>query len=138
MGRIYHELFYINPNSSETGQDYVQVEIYMPKTKQSTNSKEEEYSYRFQVPDSKTYDLSYIKLTNKNTESIKWNKIDSYICIQGNGSLTPSQLTKCWRQRIYLIPIMYTNNKLACKQSSSANSQQRAASSQPADKLVQH
>jgi len=52
------------------------------------------YTYRFQVPDSKTYDISFVKMTRKNTESIKWNLIDSYICIQGNGSLTPSELKK--------------------------------------------
>ncbi len=47
-------------------------------------SKETCYAYRYQVPDSKKYDLSFIKIIRKNTESIKWNLIDSYICIQGN------------------------------------------------------
>ena len=72
--------------------------------------KENRYTYRFQVPDSKTYDISYIKI-RKNTEAIRWNLIDNYICIQGNGSLTPSECKKCWRQRIYLIPIMYASAK---------------------------
>jgi hypothetical protein len=65
------------------------------------------------VPDSKTYDISYCEMSRKSLESIKWNLIDSYICIQGNGSLTPSELQKCWRQRLYLIPLMHVqNNKL--------------------------
>ena len=84
----------------------------MPKTKLLTEKEKENYWYRFQVPDSKTYDISYIKTARKNTDAIKWNDIDSYICIQGNGSLTPSELKKCWRQRIYLIPIMYSGTKL--------------------------
>ncbi len=95
------------------------MEIYMPKKKVSKDDKEKEnlYTYRFQVPDSKTYDISFVKMTRKNTESIKWNLIDSYICIQGNGSLTPSELKKCWRQRIYLIPIMFTSSNKFQQQS---------------------
>ncbi len=127
LGRIYHELFYIVDNV--TNMDYIQVQIYMPKKKVldvSRKEKKEEYCYRFQVPDSKTYDMSYIKMTRTNNEGIKWNHIDSYICIQGNGTLTPSELKKCWRQRIYLIPIMYVNKTLqqqvAAAAVSSANS----------------
>ena len=111
LGRIYQELFYIVDESNKS--DYIQVEIYMPKKPIAVGKdkeKENRYTYRFQVPDSKTYDISYIKI-RKNTEAIRWNLIDNYICIQGNGSLTPSECKKCWRQRIYLIPIMYASAK---------------------------
>jgi hypothetical protein len=58
-------------------------------------------------------------MSRKNVESIKWNLIDSYICIQGNGSLTPNELQKCWRQRLYLVPLMFvTNSKLVAEQQS--------------------
>ena len=93
-----------------TKTDYVEVQIYKPKEKKdkvimstssmslngagggvcdnNTNSsnynssKDSEYKYRFQVPDSKTYDLSTSNMHQKNVESIKWNDIDRYICIQ--------------------------------------------------------
>ncbi|CAF0810999.1 unnamed protein product [Brachionus calyciflorus] len=110
LGRIFHELFYIVDPSDNSEQ--VKVEIYVPKTKnKSQPGKSIEYKYRFQVPDSKTYDISYCDMTRANIESVKWNYIDRYISIQGNGSLTPSELEKCWRQRLYLLPVMYVSNK---------------------------
>ena len=122
LGRIYHELFYIVDESTKT--DYVEVLIYKPKEKKdklglqssetnvlgaglSASSKESEYKYRFQVPDSKTYDLSTSNMHQKNVESIRWNDIDRYICIQGNGTLKTSDLQKVWRQRLYLLPVVY-------------------------------
>ena len=49
LGRIYHELFYLDPDGGR-GQDYVQVEIYMPKARAAPPAaREEEYWYRFQV-----------------------------------------------------------------------------------------
>ena len=105
LGRIYHELFYVVDESTKT--DYVRVEIYKPKEKKdkfaSFNSNSlssmnggvgggdgmggtlhsNKYKYRFQVPDSKTYDISYCEMSRRNIETIKWNDIDSYICIQG-------------------------------------------------------
>jgi hypothetical protein len=121
LGRIYHELFYIVDESTKT--DYVEVLIYKPKEKKDklglqsseTNalgpglsaSKDSEYKYRFQVPDSKTYDLSTSNMHQKNVESIRWNDIDRYICIQGNGTLKTSELQKVWRQRLYLLPVVY-------------------------------
>lgn len=105
LGRIFHEIFHMVVDSSES----VRVEIYVPKAKkiadtssgasggshkqlgssvntnglQNVSSKTIEYKYRFQVPDSKTYDISICEITRRNIESIKWNLIDSYICIQG-------------------------------------------------------
>ena len=108
LGRIYHDLYYIVDQSNKT--DYVKVEIYIPQQNKDKLNKTIEYKYRFQVPDSKTYDISYCDMSRKSIESIKWNLIDSYICIQGNGSLTPNQLEKCWRQRLYLVPLMYVQN----------------------------
>ena len=101
-----------------------------PKDLSEIKEKREKYYYRYQVPDSKSYDISYIKMTRiEKMTSIKWNHIDSYICIQGNGTLTPSELKKCWRQRIYLIPIMYVNKQLQ-QQVTSANSTPVSSSQQ--------
>ena len=94
LGRIYHELFYVVDDATKT--DYVKVEIYKPKEKkdrltslsgQLVNTNGNKYKYRFQVPDSKTYDISYCDMSRRNIESIKWNDIDSYICIQGKNGI---------------------------------------------------
>jgi len=66
FGRMYHELFYIgdkNKNSKSNDSDQIKVEIYMPKKRETKDDKENLYTYRFQVPDSKTYDISYVKMT---------------------------------------------------------------------------
>lgn len=75
LGRIFHELFYIVDPSDNSEQ--VKVEIYLPKSKnKSQQNNPIEYKYRFQVPDSKTYDISYCEISRTNIESIKWNYID--------------------------------------------------------------
>ena len=75
LGRIFHELFYIVDPSDNSEQ--VKVEIYVPNTKnKNQQNKVLEYKYRFQVPDSKTYDISYCEMSRTNIESVKWNYID--------------------------------------------------------------
>lgn len=75
LGRIFHELFYIVDPSDNSEQ--VKVEIYLPKSKSKSQPNNRiEYKYRFQVPDSKTYDISYCEISRTNIESIKWNYID--------------------------------------------------------------
>ncbi len=106
LGRMYHELFYIV--DEQTGSDYVKVEISVPEkdVKVSVEElKEQKYVYRFQVPDSKVYHVSYCDLSRKDIKLVKWNNIDRYICIQGNGSISPLELQNCWRQRLYLLPL---------------------------------
>lgn len=117
LGRFFHDVFYVKDKSD--GTESIRVEIHVP---QRMHQKKEQsapfnYRYRFQVPDSKTYDISFCEMSRKNIEAVKWNLIDRYISIQGNGSMTPSELEKCWRQRLYLIPILYVSNKaINCEQ----------------------
>jgi hypothetical protein len=82
---MFHELFYIVDPGNKT--ERVEVEIYSPATSLPGTKEPDEvsikYNYRFQVPDSKSYNVSYCEMSRKNIKTIKWNLIDSYICIQG-------------------------------------------------------
>ena len=90
LGRIYHELFYLVDSSRS---EHVVVEIYIPTRKQRRAKAQPtiQYKYRFQVPDSKTYEISYCDMSRRNVDAINWNLIDSYICIQGKSMFIRSQ-----------------------------------------------
>jgi hypothetical protein len=79
LGRIYHELFYIVDSQTE----FIKVEIYTPDENAKVKTQKIKYAYRFQVPDSRLYQVSFCDVSRKNVEDIKWNLIDCYICIQG-------------------------------------------------------
>jgi hypothetical protein len=84
LGRIYHELFYIVDSQTE----FIKVEIYTPPDKSAKDKTQKiKYAYRFQVPDSRLYQVSFCDISRKNVGEIKWNLIDCYICIQGLFSL---------------------------------------------------
>ena len=113
LGSVYHDLLYL---VDDEGNESVKVEIsafemklkkdeQKPKNEQMKDPLINQYNYRFQVPDSRVYLHSHCALYPNNNK-IKWNDIDSYICIQGNGSLSPLGLGNCWRQRLYLLPIL--------------------------------
>lgn len=105
LGLTYHDIEYV----ADQDNDSIVVKILIPEKKRS--EQKVEYMYRFMVPESSTYNISDCSLCCKTSDSINWNQLDSYICIQGNGSLSPKELQKCWRQRLYLIPIAYKNGQ---------------------------
>ena len=41
------------------------------------------YTYRFQVPDSETYDVSWTQFTNDKLEKYNWNHLDQYVTTRG-------------------------------------------------------
>ena len=45
--------------------------------------KEAHYTYRFQVPDSDSYDVSWTNFTGEQLENYNWNFVDHYICSRG-------------------------------------------------------
>jgi hypothetical protein len=112
LGSVYHDLLYL---VDDEGKESVEVKISALRVKNDQKNKNEQnkdhYNYRFQVPDSRVYLHSHCALSPNNIK-IKWNNIDSYICIQGNGSLSPLGLGNCWRQRLYLLPILQTGSNL--------------------------
>ena len=65
LGRIYHEIFLIADKANNN--DCIKVIIHMPKKKinNNNNNKENRDTYRFQVPDSKTYYISFVNFTRK-------------------------------------------------------------------------
>ena len=101
LGLTYHDIEYV----ADQENDSIEVKILYPEKKRSEEKIERKYMYRFMVPESTTYNISDCNLCCKIFDDINWNQLDSYICIQGNGSLSPRELQKCWRQRLYLIPI---------------------------------
>lgn len=103
LGLTYHDIEYVADDEN----DSIEVKILFPEKQRS--EQKVEYMYRFMVPESSTYNISECNLCCKSSDEINWNQLDSYICIQGNGSLSPRELQKCWRQRLYLIPIAYRN-----------------------------
>ena len=105
LGLTYHDIEYV----ADQENDSIEVKILYPEKKRSDEKIERKYMYRFMVPESTTYNISDCNLCCKTFDDINWNQLDSYICIQGNGSLSPRELQKCWRQRLYLIPIAYKN-----------------------------
>ncbi len=98
----YHELLFLVDKETE----YVQVDIWVAKKELEREFKDYEYKYRFQVPDSKLYNVSYCEFSRKKSKRIEWESIDRYICVQGNGSISPLELQNCWRQRLYVLPLM--------------------------------
>lgn len=126
LGRMFHELYLMHDQS--TNSHSIKVEIYTPKEEQSKDLTIE-YRYRFQVPDSRDYNVSFCEISRKNVRALKqiWNPIDCYICIQGNGSLLPTDLARFWRQRIYMIPLMYVSPK-SINETSQDHNQQRSDS----------
>jgi hypothetical protein len=140
LGRIYHELFYIVEDSStpNNNQDYIKVEIHVPFQYMNKITKKINYDYRFQVPDSTRYDISHCDIGRKDIELVKWNLIDSYICIQGNGSLKIDELQKFWRQRIYMIPCIADPLKImqATKNLSNQKQQQQQQQQQQLEEEI--
>ena len=43
------------------------------------------YAYRFQVPDSESYDVSWTDFKNEKMENYNWNYVDGYIHTKGEG-----------------------------------------------------
>jgi len=41
------------------------------------------YTYRFQVPDSGKYDVSWTDFVYANLENYNWNYVDGYLCTKG-------------------------------------------------------
>ena len=46
-------------------------------------TKSAHYTYRFQVPDSDSYDVSWTNFCTEKLESYNWNYVDHYICSRG-------------------------------------------------------
>ena len=94
IGRIFHKLTLYDMT--------IVVKRYWPRHpyKQLFHR----YNYRFQVPDSNNYDVSWTDFKTERLDVYNWNYVDHYLLTQGeeNAKLQDSQ--KYWRSRFFLLP----------------------------------
>ena len=77
---------------------YVNVHcvVHVPAIRHPYPQKTYDYTYRFRVPDSRAYDVSWTEFRNEKLEHYNWNYMDQYICTRGeddNFQLTDVSLT---------------------------------------------
>ncbi|XP_062606005.1 GATOR1 complex protein DEPDC5-like isoform X1 [Saccostrea cucullata] len=94
IGLIFHKL-------TLSGQT-IQVTQYRPRHEQRQMN--HLYRYRFQVPDSLSYDISTSQFKNEKLENYNWNYLDQYICTRGEGDYGLLDHLKYWQARFFLLP----------------------------------
>ncbi|KAK3608532.1 hypothetical protein CHS0354_010391 [Potamilus streckersoni] len=94
IGRIFHQVSLVNRT--------ITVTRFRPRhpNPQMCYS----YRYRFQAPDSNSYDSSWSEFHNEKLESYNWNYLDQYICTRGEGEFGLLESLKFWRSRFFLLP----------------------------------
>ncbi|XP_076106602.1 GATOR complex protein Iml1-like isoform X2 [Mytilus galloprovincialis] len=95
IGRIFHKIRRVGST--------ITVTRYRPRHEQPTLSYS--YRYRFKVPDSLGYDVSWSEFKNEKLENYNWNYFDQYICTHGEGDFGLLESLKFWRSRFLLLPI---------------------------------
>ncbi|KAK6967840.1 DEP domain-containing protein 5 [Biomphalaria glabrata] len=95
IGRIYHRL-------TLSGQT-IKVMRFWPRHPQP--QLHYGYKYRFQAPDSNSYDVSWTNFSNEKLENYNWNHLDQYICTQGDWEYGLIDALKYWRSRFFLLPL---------------------------------
>ncbi|XP_064646189.1 GATOR1 complex protein DEPDC5-like [Lineus longissimus] len=95
IGRIFHKLNLSNSS--------ITVTRYRPR--HSAPNILVHYRYRLQVPDSKTYDISWADFRSEQLESYNWNYLDLYICTRGESDFGLVESLKFWRSRFFLLPL---------------------------------
>ncbi|XP_050411212.1 GATOR complex protein Iml1 isoform X2 [Patella vulgata] len=94
IGRIFHKLTLCGPT--------ITVTRYRPRHSQPKHHYK--YLYRFQCPDSNSYDVSWTEFSNEQLENYNWNYLDQYICTRGEGDYDLMESLKFWRSRFFLLP----------------------------------
>ncbi|XP_052074227.1 GATOR complex protein Iml1-like isoform X2 [Mytilus californianus] len=95
IGRIFHKIRRVGST--------ITVTRYRPRHEQPALSYS--YRYRFKVPDSLGYDVSWSEFKNEKLENYNWNYFDQYICTHGEGDFGLLESLKFWRSRFLLLPI---------------------------------
>ena len=65
--------------------------------------KEAHYTYRFQVPDSDSYDVSWTNFTGDELENYNWNYVDHYICSRGEEEFSLCEVSSVSYIATYII-----------------------------------
>ncbi|XP_060075901.1 GATOR complex protein Iml1-like isoform X2 [Ylistrum balloti] len=94
IGRIFHKVSVTGPEITVTRYSprHPGPELKLP------------YCYRFQAPDSLSYDVSWSEFRNEKLENYNWNYLDQYICTRGEGDYGLVESLKFWRSRFLIMP----------------------------------
>ncbi|XP_069135041.1 LOW QUALITY PROTEIN: GATOR complex protein Iml1-like [Argopecten irradians] len=94
IGRIFHKVAVMGPDITVTRYSprHPGPELKLP------------YCYRFQAPDSHSYDVSWSEFRNEKLENYNWNYLDQYICTRGEGDYGLMESLKFWRSRFLIMP----------------------------------
>lgn len=101
IGRIFHRLTLFDTK--------VVVMRFWPRHPSSL--KTFHYKYRFQVPDSNTYDVSWTDFDTEKLELFNWNYVDHYLITRGEEHYRLHHSHKYWRSRFFLLPCCSTITK---------------------------
>jgi hypothetical protein len=95
IGRIFHRLRLVDNNC---------VSITQFKPRHLYAAIKISYCYRFRAPDNQTYGVSWVEFMSERLENYKWNYLDNYICMRGEGDYDLEESLKFWRFRLLLLP----------------------------------
>jgi hypothetical protein len=98
IGRIFHYL--------STTKDGNSIKVRQFKPRHPYTAMKIHYCYRFRAPDNNMYGVSWVDFTSERLENYKWNYLDNYICMRGEGEydLQESKELKFWRFRLLVLP----------------------------------
>ena len=103
IGRIFHYL--------STTKDGNSIKVKQFKPRHPYTFMQIHYCYRFRSPDNNMYGVSWVDFTSERLENYKWNYLDNYICMRGEGEydLLDSKDLKFWRFRLLILPNICQN-----------------------------
>lgn len=98
IGRIFHNLSTTRHGNS--------IKVRQFKPRHPYTCMKIHYCYRFRAPDNTMYGVSWVDFTSERLENYKWNYLDNYICMRGEGEydLQESKDLKFWRFRLLILP----------------------------------
>lgn len=101
IGRIFHEL--------KLEEKTIYVTNYHPRHPYPVIKIH--YCYRIRTPDNETYGVSWVDFTSEKLETYKWNYLDNYTCMRGDGEYELREGLKYWRFRLLMLPSMQSITK---------------------------
>ncbi|CAM4745809.1 unnamed protein product [Rotaria magnacalcarata] len=103
IGRIYHILSLVTEDSQT--QETVVICVQQFKPQYGFQPKIVDYKYRFQCPDSSSYDPATHQLKLESLEAFPWNVVDNAVCSHGSRDAKLTDIMKYWRIHLVLIPV---------------------------------
>lgn len=96
IGNIFHRLNIVKSDN--------RIMVTQFKPKHPYPSFKIHYCYRFRAPENQTYGVSWVDFAPERLENYKWNHLDNYICMRGEGDNELEESLKFWRFRLLVLP----------------------------------